>query len=254
MNDDPAEKQRLLEQAKALSERPKFVRYLAVTQLIFGAVASGIHDEAEIFDAAYGDPTGLDYWAAYLTVPIPVALLANTLSAHTARDAEDRDNLQFAILCAFRGAAEAGERWFVGSTGPLLAVEEFGQTYDGLDRVRVEPRAAIEWLLSKSIFERFVPESLVRHLQSSEPQAGVGVVDQQVPAAPDSKSSFGAKTKGIMEALNQLWPGGIPKAVSAKERDRKILEWLREKNYSLPTNPARTIQRALIKRRSNPLQ
>jgi hypothetical protein len=83
MSSDPAAKQRFLEQAKALSEQPKFVRYLAVTQLICGAVAYGIHDEAEIFDAAYGDPTGLDYWAAYLTIPISVALLANTLSAHT---------------------------------------------------------------------------------------------------------------------------------------------------------------------------
>jgi hypothetical protein len=135
-----------------------------------------------------------------------------------------------------------------------VAVEEFGQTYDGLDRVKVEPRAAIGWLMHQQIFERFVPESLVRHLQSSEPHAGVEDVDQQVPAAPDSKSSFGAKSNGIMEALNQLWPDGIPKAVSAKERDRKILEWLREKNYSLPTSPARTIQRVLRKRRSNPLQ
>ena len=53
MSGDPAVKQRFLEQARSLSERPKFVRYRAVTQLICDALAFGIRDEAEIFRAAY---------------------------------------------------------------------------------------------------------------------------------------------------------------------------------------------------------
>jgi len=89
MNVDAAAKQRFREQAMALAERPKFVRYRAVTQLICDALAFGIRDEAEIFRAAYGNPSGKDYWDAYLAVAIPVSSLANVLSAHLSKNIED---------------------------------------------------------------------------------------------------------------------------------------------------------------------
>jgi hypothetical protein len=89
MNSDPTAKQRFLEQAKVLSERPKFVRYLAVTQLICDALAYGIRDEAEVFLAAYDDPKGKEYWEAYLSVAIPVFTLANLLSAHSSKNIEE---------------------------------------------------------------------------------------------------------------------------------------------------------------------
>ena len=74
------------------------------------------------------------------------------------------------------------------------------------------------------------------------------------PAAPlpndhssdlDSKSGPGAKTRGIAEAIGQLWPGGIPEGLTAKDRNRAIIEWLRDNKYSVPSQPERAIQRVL---------
>jgi hypothetical protein len=60
-------------------------------------------------------------------------------------------------------------------------------------------------------------------------------------AAPKSRSR--AKTRGIAEAINQLWPNGISKELTAKERDKRIIEWLKDNGYSIPS--PRSIQRAL---------
>jgi hypothetical protein len=57
-----------------------------------------------------------------------------------------------------------------------------------------------------------------------------------LPAGPKSRS--GAKTRGIAKAINQLWSNGIPKELTAKERDK----------YSIPS--PRTVQRALKGMRS----
>lgn len=69
-------------------------------------------------------------------------------------------------------------------------------------------------------------------------------------AAPQSLSGPGAKTRGIAEAINQLWPNGIPIGLSAKDRNNAVIKWLNDKGYSVPINPERAIQRALSARRS----
>jgi hypothetical protein len=224
MNGDPSAKQRFREQAEALTERPKFVRYRAVTQLICDALAFGIRDEAEIFRAAYGDPSGKDYWDAYLAVAIPVSSLANVLSAHLSKNIEDLENRQFVILRAFRGAAEAGEPWFVGTTKPILVVEEFGQTPEGLSKVRVQPRAAVEWLLSKSIFEHLVPESLQRFLQYEKSIIATATTEK-ISKAPDVQLPVGnspferaapRRNKGrpalerARRVIDELYPDDVP--------------------------------------------
>jgi hypothetical protein len=65
------------------------------------------------------------------------------------------------------------------------------------------------------------------------------------PAAPNSKPGPGAKKQGITDAINQLWPNGIPRALSAKDRNRQIIDWLTRNQYSVPGNPERAIQRVL---------
>jgi len=75
--------------------------------------------------------------------------------------------------------------------------------------------------------------------------------EQARGAAPQTvPGRAGAKTQGIHEAVNSLWPSGIPKGLSAKERDQAIIGWLRQEGYSVPKNPARAIQRALKALRS----
>ena len=65
---------------------------------------------------------------------------------------------RIAIIRAFRDAAEAGERWFTGDTTPLLAVEDGQTNFEGLAKIKLYPRAAVDWLLSKP---RIVPSAHV---------------------------------------------------------------------------------------------
>jgi hypothetical protein len=67
------------------------------------------------------------------------------------------------------------------------------------------------------------------------------------PAAPKSKPGPGAKQQGITAALKALWPSGIPTGISAKDRDRQIIDWLIANQCSVPKDPARAIQRVLNK-------
>jgi len=170
IDDDQAWKRRVLLRAEALSKKSEVFRSLDVTQLICETVAYGLPAEAEIFQAAYGDPSGREYWNSLLSEPIPVVSLAYTLSVHLAESVDRLDYFKFAILCAFRDAAEAGERWFTGDTTTLLSVEDFSDNVEGLGKLKVEPRATVEWLQTKPKREHLVPQSLRGFLQASEMQ------------------------------------------------------------------------------------
>jgi|SRR5208282_2205942 len=55
---------------------------------------------------------------------------------------------------------------------------------------------------------------------------------------------------GVRTAINEIWPGGIPCDLLAKERDEQIIEWLKEKKQkNISGNLSRTIQRVLKKER-----
>jgi hypothetical protein len=69
--------------------------------------------------------------------------------------------------------------------------------------------------------------------------------DERAGAASKAKSHPGAKSRGIAEAIEKLWPKGLPTGLSAKDRNRAIIKWLEDAGYSLPTNPERAIQRVL---------
>jgi hypothetical protein len=172
-------KQQFLDRAKALSKQPEAFRCPQVTQLICDTLAFGVRAEAEIFQAVYGDPGGRKYWDAHLSEAIPVYSLAYTLSAHLAESVQQLEYAKIAIIRAFRDAADAGERWFTGETTPLLAVEDGQTNFEGLGKVKVHPRAAVEWLLSKPKREHLVPMSLRRFLQSRGEPA-----NDKAPAGP----------------------------------------------------------------------
>jgi hypothetical protein len=74
--------------------------------------------------------------------------------------------------------------------------------------------------------------------------------DKQAHAAPKSKLGSGAKTRGIADAIEKLFPSGIPKGLTAKERNNLIVNWLRDKKCSVPKDPPRAIQRVLKARQS----
>jgi hypothetical protein len=66
------------------------------------------------------------------------------------------------------------------------------------------------------------------------------------PAAgsPAPRPNKAAKATGVEQAIEALWGSkGIPSGLSAKDRDRQIVDWLKDRNLSIPK--LRTIQRAL---------
>jgi hypothetical protein len=53
--------------------------------------------------------------------------------------------------------------------------------------------------------------------------------------------------EGVVQAILDLWPNGIPENQKAKERNRRIIARLKENGASVPTGEAKAIQRALSK-------
>jgi hypothetical protein len=68
--------------------------------------------------------------------------------------------------------------------------------------------------------------------------------------APQSRRSVGAKTRGVQEAIDHLWPNGIPPGLSPKERNNKIIDHIDHNGGSIPST--RTIERVLQTRTAHP--
>ena len=166
---DPARqlvlKNEYVARAKALSTLPEAYRGPLLTSLFAEALAIGIRAEAEFFLAVYGDPSGREYWHVQLSEPILLYKFAYTLAVHAAERAEQLESATIAIIWAFRDAAQGGEDWFIGDTTPLLALNNRQRSFESLGRIKVYPRAAVTWLLSKRKRMYLVSESLQTFLQ-----------------------------------------------------------------------------------------
>jgi hypothetical protein len=188
--DEIALKQRFVDRAKTLSDKAEAFRSPQVTLLISEAVGFGVPAEAEIFQAAYGDPGGQKYWDAHLSEPMSLYSLAYVLSAHVAEKIEQLEYAKIAIIRAFRDAAAAGERCFTGEITRLLAVEDSQTDFGGLSELKVHPRAAVEWLLSKPKREHLVPQSLRRFLQFGGKTINVGTTTAPRPVTEKEAERF----------------------------------------------------------------
>jgi hypothetical protein len=157
-----------LARAKSLANLREVYRSSLVTQLVRESLAVGLRLEAKIFEAAYGDPAGREYWKGQLSEPILVYKLADVLSVHSAENADQQESARIATVLAFRDAAEAGEDWFIGDTRALLVLKNRERNFTSLGEIKVHPRAAVAWLLAKPKRMHLVPESLQRFLQIDE--------------------------------------------------------------------------------------
>ena len=104
-------------------------------------------------------------------------------------------------------------------------------------------------------YQVFLRELELASLLAS-PDAGLGDEHGQSGEAASAvrqpkSAKAGAKARGIDEAVDDLWPNGIPEGLSAKERNNRIIDWLKAKHYSIPTNPERAIQRVLQGRQTH---
>jgi hypothetical protein len=153
-------KNEYLGRAKVTSTLPEAYRGPLLTSLLAEALAIGICAEADFFLAAYGDPSGREYWHAHLSEPILLYKFAYALAVHVAERADQLEPATIAIIWAFRDAAEAGEDWLHGETAPLLALENKQRSFETLGKIKVRPRAAVHWLLTKPKCQHLVAASL----------------------------------------------------------------------------------------------
>ena len=230
MNEHRALEQQFLDRAKALTNVAEVFRCVQVTMLICEMVAFGVRAEAKIFEAAYGEPSGQKYWDAHLSEPIRVYTLAHVLSVHLAEQAEQVEMARIAIIRAFRDAAEAGERWFTGDTTPLLAVEDGQTNFEGLAKIKLYPRPAVEWLLSKPKREHLVPKSLQKFLRFGGEPTNAKAPAARRPVTEKNAERFAANY------INSEQAAGRPPPSAALKPLRKALTGMAVENIcALPS-------------------
>jgi hypothetical protein len=220
--DEDEARQLFLDRAKHLSKMPEGLRWPLVSSLLYEAAGRGVHAGAEILETAYGDASGKEFFEGLLSEPISVRMLARVLDGLLDHGAPDMD---LAILRAFKIAAESGERWFIGKTDPLLAMINGQESFQELETVKVNPRFAIEWLLSKPRRKFLVAKSLRQYLQSDLRgksdlerrdelrQASAKIIHDEITAAYDAAEVAGEKPPNVKEApdivLRQLQAKGL---------------------------------------------
>jgi hypothetical protein len=96
--------------------------------------------------------------------------------------------------------------------------------------------------IPRRLFDRW----LTKHRLEQSPQRfQPRCVERASTNASWKAAPVGAKTRGILDAINQLWPRGIPNGLSAKERDNAIRKQLEKNGGSIPNKLPRAVQRAL---------
>jgi hypothetical protein len=132
--------------------------------------------ERDIFEAAFGDPLGAEYWRAWLfeLQPLSNATLADLLATHVA-DSEER-------FCVMKKAL-------------FQALEKQAHDY---------PRTAAQWLIETPNTHDLVPEGLTQLLSPMNDEA----VRQQ--PASSTKRRYPEKRGKARKMLAQLFPKGIP--------------------------------------------
>lgn len=63
------------------------------------------------------------------------------------------------------------------------------------------------------------------------------------PPRTPGKKRGPAKKRAILDAVEKIWNGNIPKTIMVKQRDEEIQRWI--KSQGLPSVDARTIRRVL---------
>jgi len=158
--------------------------------------------------------------------------------AHDLLDGEFEENGHSRVHC-----------WFLATATAKRMTREWlnDAIYNNWDGHHGRLYLAHCWI-PRRLFERWRAKHQLK-ASSSRFQPQISTAEARVEAAALIPKS-GAKTRGVTEAIDQLFPGGIPPGLSAKDRNRAIVEQLKRNRISVPKDPQRAIQRVLQKRRS----
>jgi hypothetical protein len=166
-------------------------RRYAVLGLIRASLPSTTCTVSEIFEAAYGDPQGFDYWDAWFAEPLPIYPFVDLLSVHrAAAEGAPRvslssvpvpvlDPYQRQIFEALRVASQSGEAWFRKIGEPDIAVHPpdtalspaAAQMGEGR-HFYLFPREAIAWMYRNPNARHLVPTMLAYSFRDKLAAAG----------------------------------------------------------------------------------
>jgi hypothetical protein len=144
--------------------------------------------------------------------------------------------------------AVAGEFWATTDAEGVLLAGSYWPF--GRPRARYEQRPSYPLYVLESELSALLSDEPKQPLSTSDAANALAgerseQTDKPARAAAEAESRPGAKSRGIAEAIENLWPNGLPNGLSAKDRNNAIIKWLRDAGYSVPTNPERAIQRVL---------
>jgi hypothetical protein len=188
------------------------------------------------------------------------ALMAGTITASGSVDGGERRDIRpqewTDYVLTLKQTTFSGEHYSGAHGTPVLTVISIRSfpaaalKYHGRrSRVRVPSTASKD---GEPAYHRVIQDVLLPREQVVRqwPSDRRSTLPDNGPTEVGSKPGLGAKTFGIEQAIQQLWPNGIPKGLSAKDRNKAILDWLKSNGCSVPTSPERAIQRVLKARRS----
>jgi hypothetical protein len=162
--------------------------------------------------------------------------------AHDLLDGEFEENGHSRVYC-----------WFLATATARRMTREWlnDAIYNNWDGHHGRLYLAHCWI-PRRLFDRW----LAKHRQLASPSRFQPQESYRVAGAKarDETAALiakpGAKGRAVANAIDQLWPNGIPEGLSAKDRNLKIVDRIKLNEGSVPKDVGRAVQRALRARRS----
>lgn len=211
----------ILERADQVRRAPYRVRFAIVENLASENVAAAQWapdrsvTEADLFAAAYGDPTGAVHWQTFLDAPRHPDHIASTLAMHTATAPEWLDDHRKAARAALNEAMAPGLPHSIAVSNVSADRDPRGQ--------RIDTRQAVQWLAARRQFADAIPASLRRFLDS-EPATSAPGPKPGAPTAKELACDFAIEflENGVFGPPKRGRLMMIVRAVHAKLQDQAI--------------------------------
>lgn len=141
-------------------------RRVVVSGLFEEALNHPTATEAEIFTAAYGEPTGARYWSGWLEDDFsPLYEFVQFLEAHRGKKSDIFQITRSPILEAIAVAARSAPNWLKGDMDAIVRGENHPQFLAGCE---VRRGNAIKWLCSHSDYSDLLPDQIVDYLNKTK--------------------------------------------------------------------------------------
>jgi hypothetical protein len=221
------------DQLLALRNVPEFAQSTKFEMLRSENMAKRWMTSAEMFEAAFGD-RGAAYWRAALSEPMSPHALASLLALHLAGEQIDcsirvdaavplkpewprpprmrQQSFRLAVLEALKVGVEGGSI----TTLPTLSRDNpeddhLGGCYAEVNRrnrkrppavwqyeLRLDPRAAVTWLMAAPLRQHLVPPSLRLYLEPEQrPEAAEREIAEKVAAKPEPAPGAAGQRLGL---------------------------------------------------------